>query len=208
MSKKDQIAEKLAKYLPQEGLYHVVDLLLEHRPKFRITQPRKSKFGDYRYDIRDQSEQITINGNLNPYSFYITTIHEFAHLIAYKTFGRKIAPHGEEWKHTFSILLHKGAVLQWFPPEIRLILKKYMNNPKASTATDQALYIALRNYDQGERHETNRLYLRQLSVGSVFELNGRKFRMLVKRRTRFLCEELSSGHQFLVSGLAEVEKID
>jgi SprT protein len=207
MSKRELFAQKLGKFLPEKGLNQVVDLIFEHQVKFKITRSRKSKFGDYRFNPADKSEQISVNGDLNPFAFYFTTIHEFAHLIAFKTYGRNIAPHGEEWKHTFSTLLLKGEVMFWFPLEIRPRLKNYIANPKASTASDQELYLALRNYDAAPLHESNKVYLRQLSRGKSFVLDERKFVLIEKRRTRYLCQELTTKREFLVSGLAEVEEI-
>jgi hypothetical protein len=207
MSKRELFAQKLAKFLPEKGLNQVVDLIFEHQVKFKITRSRKSKFGDYRFNPADKSEQISVNGDLNPFAFYFTTIHEFAHLIAFKTYGRNIAPHGEEWKHAFSSLLLKGEVMFWFPLEIRPRLKNYIANPKASTASDQELYLALRNYDAAPLHESNKVYLRQLTRGKSFVLDDRKFVLIEKRRTRYLCQELTTKREFLVSGLAEVEEI-
>jgi hypothetical protein len=208
MSKRALFEEKLSKFLPEQGLKQVIDLIFEHKIRFKITQSRKSKFGDYRYDLRDKSEQISVNGDLNPYAFYFTTIHEFAHLLAYKTYGRQIAPHGEEWKHTFSLLLLKGEVLFWFPIELRPIVKKYMANPKASSASDHDLYLALRNYDPQTAHTTNTVYLRYLSHGQVFAMEDKKFVIIEKRRTRFLCKELSTHREYLVSGLAKVTELN
>ena len=31
--------------------------------------------------------------------------HELAHLLAFEKYGRKISPHGEEWKSTFREML-------------------------------------------------------------------------------------------------------
>jgi hypothetical protein len=208
MTKRETFEQQLVKFLPEKGLHQVVDLIFEHQVKFKITRSRKSKFGDYRFNPTDKSEQISVNGDLNRYAFYFTTIHEFAHLIAFKTYGRKIAPHGKEWKHTFSALLLKGEVLFWFPLEIRPRLKNYISNPKASTASDHELYLALRNYDTKPIHESNKVYLRQLSKGKAFLLDERKFVLIEKRRTRFLCQELTTNREFLVSGLAEVEEIN
>ncbi len=208
MNKREIFEQKLSKFLPKDGLKQVVDLIFEHQIKFKITNSRKSKFGDYRFDPRDNSEQISVNGDLNPYAFYFTTIHEFAHLVAFKVYGRNIAPHGEEWKHTYSMMLMKGNVLHWFPMDIRPQLKKYIANPKASTASDHELFLALRNYDRSPDNASNTLYLRQLSHGKTFILNDKKFRMIEKRRTRYLCLELHSNREFLVSGLAQVIEIE
>jgi hypothetical protein len=98
----------------------------------------------------------------------------------------------------------KGEVLHWFPIDIRPRIKAYMNNPKASTASDHDLFIALRKYDQNHSSINKPLYLHELNRGQIFVLNQRKFVLGEKRRTRYLCKEYHSGREFLVSGLAEV----
>ena len=71
----------LKKYIPLEYVDMVTDLLLNYRVVFKIVKPRKTKLGDFRAGIREEKHQITVNGDLNKYSFLITTLHEFAHLI-------------------------------------------------------------------------------------------------------------------------------
>jgi predicted SprT family Zn-dependent metalloprotease len=46
----------------------------------------------------DNSHQITINGTLEPQLFFFVLTHELAHLIAFEKYGRRISPHGQEWK--------------------------------------------------------------------------------------------------------------
>ena len=46
-----------------------------------------------------------MNGDLNPYSFLITTLHEFAHLHTFQQHGNRVNPHGDEWKTNFRKLL-------------------------------------------------------------------------------------------------------
>ena len=50
--------------------------------------------------------KITVNGDLNPYSFLITTIHEFAHLVTFEEYQGRVKPHGKEWQLTYSKMLY------------------------------------------------------------------------------------------------------
>jgi len=207
MSEVTKIAEKLALFLPDEGLSQVVELINKHRIVFKINRFRSTKFGDYRYDLRTGKEQISVNGDLNPYSFYFTSIHEFAHLEAYHQFGRRIKPHGQEWKNTFVRLLLEGKAADWFPEIARNELIRFMHNPKASTASDQQLFMALKKLDPNSSKDTNVVYLQELSAGTKFVLDNRVFSVIQKRRTRYLCTEDRTKRQFLVSGAAAVQLI-
>jgi hypothetical protein len=208
MTKQEQIYKLLTPFLPKEGINQVVGLIVKHGITFKINRKRSSKFGDYRYDFRTGKERISVNGDLNTYNFYFTAIHEFAHLEAYHKFGRKIKPHGTEWKNTFTRLLLEGKAPDWFPDGIRKELIDYMLNPKASTVGDQKLYLAFRKLDGLQSNAMNVVYLHDLSVGAKFVLNQRNFVVEKKRRTRYLCTELSTKRSYLVSGMAEVELIN
>jgi SprT protein len=203
-SPKDQIKSKLERFLPNEGMDQVVDLIARHRVRFRITNPRKSKFGDYRSPDANDFHVISVNGNLNPYAFYLTTIHEFAHLIAFAKWGRSIAPHGSEWKETFSLLLQEGKAPLWFPEAIQKPLKKYIRNPKASSASDHQLYLALRQFDKTPPP----LVVKDMKPGQLFTLAGRVFERGELMRKRVKCKEIQTGKLYLVNAIAEVIHIE
>ena len=195
----------LAKYLPEEFLDYVVDLLIKHPVRFKIVKPRKTKLGDFRHSDKDGKPQITINGNLNKYAFLITTIHEFAHLVAFKQFGLRIVPHGNEWKSTYRELLRPVIESGQLPESLEIVLRKSLQNTKASSCTDQQLYRVLLTFDLPK---DNHLTLEQLEKNSIFALNGRLFRKGHLRRTRYHCQELSTKKNYLISALALVEKQD
>ena len=94
------------KYIPGEFLDYVVALMTENPVRFKIVKPRKTKLGDFRVGRKGNLHVITVNNNLNPYSFLITTLHEFAHLVAHNNFGRRIQPHGQEWKDIYAKMIH------------------------------------------------------------------------------------------------------
>ena len=100
--KKSQLIQVLDKYLPEGCAPPVVDLLVENPVHFKIVKPRKTKLGDFRYF--NGKMMITVNGDLNQYEFLVTTLHEIAHLQTHVKFGRKVAPHGREWKMSFILL--------------------------------------------------------------------------------------------------------
>src|SRR6056297_446010 len=94
----------LQKYLPERAVTPVMGMIKAYQIQLKIVNQRQSKHGDYRLKS-DGFHQITVNSNLNKYRFLITTVHEVAHLLAFKTYGFSILPHGVEWKRTFQKLM-------------------------------------------------------------------------------------------------------
>jgi predicted SprT family Zn-dependent metalloprotease len=52
-----------------------------------------------------------------------------AHLIAFEKFGRRISPHGNEWKMTFKMLLES---LEVYEDDLKPIIIKFSKSPKAN----------------------------------------------------------------------------
>lgn len=201
--KRAKYTSVLKKYVPLEYVDLVTDLLLKYRVVFKIVKPRKTKLGDFRAGIQGEKYQITVNGDLNKYSFLITTLHEFAHLITYDEYGRRAAPHGKEWKDNFSMLLVPMIRIGHLPKPIESALMNSLVNVKASSCTDVNLQRVLLTFD--ERND-NLTTLESLEKNSIFELNGRLFEKGVLRRTRFMCKEQHGKRYFLVNRLAMVKE--
>lgn len=191
----------LEKYIPHEFVHVVSGLLNQYPVRFKIVKPRKTKLGDFRFDPQTRKYQITINGDLNPYSFLITTLHEFAHLICHKNHGYKVSPHGKEWKSYFHELLQPVIHSEHTPVNLKRALHKSVHKIKASSCTDIHLSRALAEFDK----EDGTITLETLPINSVFKLNKRTFHKGTLRRTRYLCEEISTGKQYLINRLSKVE---
>ena len=89
-----RLSEKLSPYLPAGTEGYVAQFILTYHIEFKIAKKRKTKLGDYRQPYRGSSHRISVNGDLNPYSFLITTLHEIAHLLTFVRFGNRVQPHG------------------------------------------------------------------------------------------------------------------
>ncbi|MFN5417491.1 MAG: SprT-like domain-containing protein [Flavobacteriia bacterium] len=200
--KKLKVTEQLKAFLPAGFESMVADLIFNEPVSFKIVKPRNTKLGDFRAGLNGEKHQITVNGNLNKYSFLITTLHEFAHLITYLKFGHRIKPHGEEWKQEYRNLLVPAIDTKLLPSDIVRALVNSLVNTKASSCSDIGLMRVLKNYDEGKE---DIVFLESLPNNSIFVLQGKKFIKGELRRKRYLCEDLSTKKKYLVHALSEVK---
>jgi len=197
---KERFEHMLTKHVPAEAVAYCVSLWISHPFNFKLKRKRNSKLGDYRYNPKDKSHTITLNQDLNKYSFLVTYLHEVAHLLTYIEFGRKVRPHGPEWKSNFKRLSIPVLNDNVFPSPVLRTLAKYLKNPKASSCADPALYKSLAQFDDNPK-----LFLSDIEVGQPFTLGKRVFLKEKLRRTRYVCQEVSTGRKYLISKMAQVE---
>ena len=192
---------QLLDYIPVSAKPMVTELLAIDNLVVKVNKERKTRHGDYR-ELPNGKHQITVNSNLNCYRFLITLIHEIAHFEAYKTYGRRIKPHGKEWKQTFQHLMLPFIRPEVFPTEILPLLAKHFKNPKASSDTDTQLALVLKQFDESN----DKTYVFEVPLNQTFKLyNGRVFKRGNKRRKRYECVEVNSGKLYLFNPNAEVE---
>ena len=195
-------SKQLSKYIPATAAPIISQWINDTACRFKVTKSRSTKLGDYRSPYRGSPHQITVNHDLNPYSFLLTTVHEFAHLKTYQDFKNHVKPHGEEWKNNFKNLIQPFLKLDIFPQDIVFAISQYMNNPAASSCTDLHLYRALKNYDD---IKDNALHIESIPENAIFQLkNGRKFQKLEKLRKRYKCVEIDTKKIYLFHPIAEV----
>ncbi len=189
--------EILSKYIPASSVNKIWDFFESHSDLYlKISNKRSTKLGDYRKYSRTK-HQISVNYNLNPYQFLLTLLHEMAHYLAFKEFGRRIKPHGKEWKMIFGHLILDYIELRSFPDELIPYLFEYAKNPKASTNGDGALFLKLSSYDTDKDEALK--YVFQLETGSLFSFeNGMVFQLQEKRRTRYKCINIKNGKSYLI----------
>jgi predicted SprT family Zn-dependent metalloprotease len=193
---------QLQDYLPGNCFDEVYRYLQQYNVHLTVTRKRQSILGDYRNAYKEKNHRISVNGNLNPYSFLITLLHELAHLLTYEQFGHRVQAHGSEWKKIFGNILSSFVSKKIFPPDIENALQKSLNNPAASSCGDEHLLRTLRNYDEQKEGFTT---VEELSAGTIFSIKGgRVFRKEEKIRKRHKCTEISTGKTYLFSGLYEV----
>ena len=188
--------EQLAKYLPKESVSTIQKWLDFHACTLSIKKARATKLGDYRFF--QNKHFISINENLNPYSFLITLTHEIAHMNVTAEFSTKVLPHGKEWKNEFKRLML--VFLPYFPDEIQQCLAKHLKNPKASSSSDSKLVLALRKHDTQQI-----LTISDIPCGSKFYTpNGKLYLKEKKIKSRFQCKSMTNNKTYLFSPIAEV----
>jgi hypothetical protein len=202
--KKEAFENAIKKFLPEHTSAMVTDLIFQYKIDLTITRERKTKLGDFKVNPRTGQSKISINGNLNPWSFLITLLHELAHAWVYADYKHRVRPHGNEWKNRYIKLMTPFFEKEIFPEDIARPLSAYMRNPKASSSADPELVKALRKYDKNGGEQ---LTVSDLEAGSIFRLNGNEFRLEQKRRTRYLCTNLKNNRQYLISGIAIIEAV-
>ena len=195
----------LATHVPEEAIDYCHRLWLDYPFHLKTSSKRNTKLGDYRYFPKDKSHTITVNNDLNPYSFLVTYIHEVAHRVTFEDYGRKVKPHGSEWKQTFKHLMLPLLNTAVFPENIIRPLAAYLKNPAATTHANIPLLQALRVYDANEGEGISTLA--EIDQGQIFSFKKRTFEKMITKRTRVLCKEITSNRNYLISAMAEVEII-
>ena len=176
--------------------------LQHHKVHLTITKQRQSILGDYRHAHLHKKHRISVNGNLNKFSFLITLLHELAHLFTFELYGNKIGPHGKQWQNEFSKILAQFLRIKIFPADIEKALLKTLQRPAASSCGDENLLRVLHKYDT---KKDGVLLVEQLIDGQLFSIKGnRTFKRGEKIRKRYKCVEVKTGKLYLFSGLYEV----
>lgn len=193
----------LKKYIPSEAIDITIRYLKEYKIHLRITKNRNSKLGDFRPPVRSGVNKVSINFDLNEYAFLITLIHETAHVYVWENYGNKPKPHGREWKDAFRELMNPILDENIFPEDIDFALRRYLRNAKASSGSDVNLSRILGKYDN-----STYIVLEDLPMNAVFRINnGKTFRKLEKRRTRYMCICLDDQKNYTINPLVKVEQI-
>ncbi|WP_234736097.1 SprT-like domain-containing protein [Tellurirhabdus bombi] len=196
------------RYVPEKAADYCTQLWTQHQFTFRITQPRKTKLGDFRAEP-GKGCTITVNNNLNTCAFLITYLHEVAHLLAYQQWirsarRRRLQPHGSEWQKAFHAVMQPVLNESVFPDSVLVPLIDYLRSPAASTGAHSGLTKALRQLDS---KPASYCLLIDLGEGEPFRFSEKEYVRGMKRRTRIVCTEKDTNRRVSVWAHVWVEKI-
>ena len=205
MAKKESPLTALNSFLPEGSFEGVAWYLQHYKVHLTISRERQSILGNYRNKVVDKNHRISVNGNLNKYSFLITLLHELAHLLAHEKYGNRILAHGKQWKEEYGKILAEFIPKKVFPAEIEKLLMKSLQNPAATTCAEPHLTRALKLFDAKKEHY---FLVEELSEGSLFKIKkGGIFKKGERIRKRFKCVEVVTKKMYLFSPVYEVEKV-
>ena len=170
--------------------------------KVILSSPSKSRMGVF-IPKRHDYHVIRINNNLNKYEFLITLIHEIAHASIWEKYGRRVNPHGDEWKEQYKKMILPFLNPEFFPEDILRPLSNHIINPRASIVGDLELSRILKKYDKNRS-----TFISEINDGDEFYIdNGKRFVRMEKLRKNYKCKEISTGKLYRFSPLAEVNLI-
>lgn len=203
MAKTEHPLQALNDYLPPNTFLPVAAYLQQYKVHLTVARERKSILGDYRNAHNSRNHRISVNGNLNRFSFLITLLHELAHLLTFEKYGNRVQSHGREWKTLFGQLLAQFIKNKVFPADIEQELLETLHNPGASSCAEESLMRVLSRYDtKGE----NQMLVEEVPTHGLFRMkDGRIFKKGEKLRKRYRCEEMGTKKIYLFSPVFEVE---
>jgi hypothetical protein len=205
MPKREAPLQYLQQFIPEGASSLVLQYLTQYKVHLTITRERKTILGDYRHATLYKTHRISVNGNLNKYSFLITLIHELAHLVTFMQYGNKVQSHGKEWKNLYAILLRSFINLDIFPQDILEAIQQSLHNLPASSCADEDLMRVLKRYD---KHQNGLVMVEQIHDGNLFEIGkGKIFKKGKKLRKRYQCIEVNTGKVYLFSPVYEVKAV-
>lgn len=179
------------------------NLLFDKHVIIRHVPARKTKLGDFRHFRDRRMPEITINQNLHPDALTFILAHEIAHYLVYVQHKKRTEPHGKEWKQMFSSILIHLINGNAFSEALLPHIKKFVLSVKGTVSRGSKLHEML-----FPQEETEGLYLlEELHTGALFQIpsNGKVYEKGEKRRTRYVCKQVSNKRYYLVSRLLRVK---
>ena len=196
----------LSEFLPQVVVEPIAKFFAENTIFLKITQSRTSKLGDYAFPQEHNNfcHKITINNDLDQYSFLWVLLHEMAHYQTFMKFGKNVQSHGTEWQDFYAklIMTYKDA----FPADIQELVAEFAHTLPLKKSLDKELMERFKTYVPGYVAEEH-IMVKDLKINDIFVLRGYTFQILEKRRTNYKCQRLDDKKLYIVSGNAEVKVV-
>ena len=210
LERKSSYNETLEKHLPP-GSMPILKLLLP-KTGLDIVLKKHHKNCLGKFTIRKMpfsQARITISQALPPPRFLIVLIHELAHYYTWKLYPkRKVAPHGEEWKNSFSMLLSAFVKKNVFPESIEKELIACIDSGFNSSKAMMHLNLALNRW----KHKNDRkkmFAISDLEVSSTFLYKGSIYKIVKINNSRSVAEKQDAvSKKFSFYKAMLVEKVE
>jgi SprT protein len=194
-------SSKVLSLFPEDTRWLISEYFSKYSFRLRITNPRKLRLGSFRAAYRGEMPIINLNNDLGPYSFLLVFLHELAHLVVWQQFGRKVLPHGQEWKRAYHQLTTPLMDGNCLPNDLKSGLEKYFLKSRASFQRDIGFQRILHSLDgKGQL-----LTLHDIPDKGTFHLmDGKQMVKIERIRTRYKCYCPSNKRYYLVSPAAQI----
>lgn len=204
MNRSRTIRQALSDYLPDAAVDMAASWFDSNHVILRVTRNRSSKLGDFRGAPSGMPSYISVNHNLNKYSFLITLLHEMAHADVHFRYTRRVKPHGKIWKAAYQQIAVPYLQADIFPDNLKKVYGNYLSNPQASSTSYLPLASLLKEYD----NNSGEITVSMLQPGSLFEhSNGKIFKVIEKLRKRYRCFCFDNKKTYLFSPIAVIKTL-
>ncbi|MCH2197427.1 MAG: hypothetical protein MK081_01485 [Flavobacteriales bacterium] len=129
----------------------------------------------------------------------MTFLHEFAHHQTIRDYGRKVPPHGVEWKMNFRSLMLPFLNEESLGKTLFPLIAGHMQNPRANISADQALY----RYVLDQRNEEGTA-IRTLSIGQRFYFRNEEYEVEQPLRKRIRVIRTRDQRRYIFQPLVRV----
>ena len=201
-------SDALAKHLPPPAIPPIAEFLFNNKISLVISRPRQTKLGDYSFPnpLKNHGHRISINANLDKYSFLWVMLHEIAHYQAFVAFGKRLKPHGNEFQKAFAKNLRFFNERHCFPAETEKLVNEYYSKLPLRKSLERKIEHTFREM-AGETTQQEGVPLSELVENDFFSFRKRIFKKLETRRTRCKCLCLNNNRLYLVSLEARVQHV-
>ncbi|HRZ41226.1 MAG TPA: hypothetical protein P5228_00820 [Bacteroidales bacterium] len=195
---------RLESLLPEGAFAWILPMLTNSKVALKLTARRGQRLGAYQRD-RSGHQTILINILQDPYSLFITFLHEIAHMQVRNFCKGRPQPHGPEWKQAFSRLLMEASALPSLPDDIRGLMRQMAKSPKSRQFSTVAAGQVLIRYSLHPGHE---VLLCDLPEGARFQTpDGKTYVKGERIRTRYKCQKDGTSSWWLIGGSVPVKRV-
>lgn len=126
----------LKAYIISPALPTILQMLERDHVRLDLSERKTATLGYFRPDISQHRtwahgsnittmQTISIQIHLNPYAMLFVLLHEWAHLITRKQYGKQASPHGKEWKKNFKQIAEPFLTPEIFPHDVLETIRNY-----------------------------------------------------------------------------------